>query len=137
MYFEAGVERILVHYPPIGVAKWERLANLAASGLDLTVAVDSLESATGLSDALKRRGVDATLLVELDVGLHRTGKTTAAAALSLAQRARLAARRVGGGHQRLSGNVPRRRRNRGSASAARGRADGRDPRRIACGGNPV
>jgi D-serine deaminase-like pyridoxal phosphate-dependent protein len=84
-YFEAGVERILVHYPPIGTAKWERLAGMAADGLNLTVAVDSLQSATGLSDALKRRGAEATLLVELDVGLRRTGKTTAAEALALAQ----------------------------------------------------
>jgi D-serine deaminase-like pyridoxal phosphate-dependent protein len=84
-YFEAGVERILVHYPPIGAAKWERLADMAAEGLDLTVAVDSLESAAGLSDALKRRAAEASLLVELDVGLHRTGKTTAVDALALAQ----------------------------------------------------
>jgi D-serine deaminase-like pyridoxal phosphate-dependent protein len=85
VYFEAGVERILVHYPPIGHAKWQRLADLAARGLSLTVAVDSVESASGVSDALSSRGAEADLLVELDVGLHRTGKTTAADALALAQ----------------------------------------------------
>ena len=53
--------------------------------MDLTVAVDGLAPAEGLSAALARRGAAATLLVELDVGLHRTGQTTAAGALALAQ----------------------------------------------------
>ena len=39
---EAGAPRILVHYPPFGADKWERLAGLAAYGLELTVAVDGI-----------------------------------------------------------------------------------------------
>jgi D-serine deaminase-like pyridoxal phosphate-dependent protein len=85
VYHEAGVERLLVHYPPIGNAKWERLARLAAEGLELTVAVDGLDAASGLSAALERSGAQAALLVELDVGLHRTGKTSATGALELAR----------------------------------------------------
>ena len=50
-----------------------------------TVAVDSLAPAEGLSAALTRTGAGATLLVEMDVGLHRTGQTTAAGARALAQ----------------------------------------------------
>lgn len=86
VFHEAGAPRILVHYPPIGTDKWERLARFAAEGLELTVAVDSFAPAEGLSAALNQRGVTAELLVELDVGLHRTGEVTSAGALDLAQR---------------------------------------------------
>jgi D-serine deaminase-like pyridoxal phosphate-dependent protein len=85
VFQEAGAERLLVHYPPLGADKWERLARIAASGVELTVAVDSLTPAEGLSAELARHGLHASLLVELDVGLHRTGQTTAPGALALAQ----------------------------------------------------
>ncbi len=85
VFAEAGAPRILVHYPPFGADKWERLAGLAADGLELTVAVDGITPAEGLAAALQRRGATAELLVEMDVGLHRTGQTTAAGALALAQ----------------------------------------------------
>jgi D-serine deaminase-like pyridoxal phosphate-dependent protein len=85
VFQEAGAPRILVHYPPFGADKWERLAGLAAEGLELTVAVDGVAPAEGLAAALQRRGATAELLVEMDVGLHRTGQTTAAGALALAQ----------------------------------------------------
>jgi D-serine deaminase-like pyridoxal phosphate-dependent protein len=86
VFHEAGAPRILFHYPPIGADKCDRLAQLAAEGLELTVAVDSLVAAEGLSAALRRHGARAALLVELDVGLHRTGQVTVAGALDLAQR---------------------------------------------------
>jgi D-serine deaminase-like pyridoxal phosphate-dependent protein len=85
VFHEAGATRILVHYPPFGDDKWERLAQLAAAGAELTVAVDDVHAAEGLARALGRRGLTAEVLVELDVGLHRTGQTTAAAAVSVAQ----------------------------------------------------
>jgi D-serine deaminase-like pyridoxal phosphate-dependent protein len=86
VFDEAGAPRILVHYPPLGADKWDRLARLAAEGLELTVAVDGVGPAEGLSAALSRGGAKAELLVELDVGLHRTGQVTSAGALDLAQR---------------------------------------------------
>ena len=85
VFHEAGAPRVLVHYPPLGADKWERLARLAAEGLELTVAVDSVAPAAGLATALQRAGAKAELLVELDVGLHRTGQTTPAGALEVAQ----------------------------------------------------
>jgi D-serine deaminase-like pyridoxal phosphate-dependent protein len=85
VFREAGAPRLLLHYPPLGADKWERLADIAASGVELTVAVDGLAPAEGLAAALARRSLRAELLVELDVGLHRTGQTTAAGALALAQ----------------------------------------------------
>src|SRR5882762_10424480 len=64
VFQEAGAPRILVHYPPLGTDKWERLADIAASGVELTVAVDSVAPAEGLARALDRRGLHAQLLVE-------------------------------------------------------------------------
>ena len=86
VFQEAGAQKLLVHYPPFGTDKWNRLAGLASESLELTVAVDSVASADGLSAALSRYGASAELLIELDVGLHRTGKGTSAGALDLARR---------------------------------------------------
>src|SRR5690348_15609697 len=85
VFQEAGAPRILFHYPPFGADKWERLADIAASGVKLTVAVDSVAPAEGLARTLDRRGLRAQLLVEVDVGLHRTGQTTPAGAVAVAQ----------------------------------------------------
>jgi D-serine deaminase-like pyridoxal phosphate-dependent protein len=85
VFAEAGAPRILVHYPPFGADKWDRLARLAADGVELTVAVDGVAPAEGLAAALQKHGATAELLVEMDVGLHRTGQTTAAGALALGQ----------------------------------------------------
>jgi D-serine deaminase-like pyridoxal phosphate-dependent protein len=85
VFHEAGAPRILMHYPPFGPEKADRLARLVADGLELTVAVDSVWAAEALSAALQRRGLTAQLLVELDVGLHRTGQPTTAGALAVAQ----------------------------------------------------
>jgi D-serine deaminase-like pyridoxal phosphate-dependent protein len=74
---------LLVHYPIYGEAKARRLAEVAGS-VGLTVALDSLEVAEPLAAAMARRGVTADVLIEVDVGLHRTG-TTAERAVALAR----------------------------------------------------
>jgi D-serine deaminase-like pyridoxal phosphate-dependent protein len=85
VFAEAGARKLLVHYPTFGADKWERLASLAAGGVELTVAVDSVAPAAGLAAVLDRHGATAELLIELDVGLHRTGQVTSAGAVALAQ----------------------------------------------------
>ena len=45
VFHEAGARSLLLHYPPFGSAKWERLADLVAEGTELSVAVDSPASA--------------------------------------------------------------------------------------------
>jgi D-serine deaminase-like pyridoxal phosphate-dependent protein len=85
VFYEAGARAILMHYPPFGEAKCERLAELVANGVELTVALDDAAAAEGLSAALARRGLRASILVELDLGLHRTGQTTAQGAVEVAQ----------------------------------------------------
>src|SRR6478609_7613938 len=56
VFHEAGAPRLLVHYPPFGREKCDRLARIAADGVELTVAVDSVAAAEGLSAALGRHG---------------------------------------------------------------------------------
>lgn len=85
VFHEAGARSLLLHYPPFGQAKWDRLVDLVADGTELTVALDSAVPAEGLSTALSQRGLQAAVLVELDLGLHRTGQTTADGAVALAQ----------------------------------------------------
>ena len=86
VFHEAGVERLLLHYPTYGAAKWERLARLVADGLDLTIALDDATAAEGLSGALVAGGGHADVLIEVDVGMRRTGVASAADAVSLARR---------------------------------------------------
>lgn len=86
MFREAGVPRILLHYPVFGEAKWQRLADIAAAGVELTIAVDSPAPAEGLARVLNARGLSADVLIELDVGMHRTGQTTIAGAVAVAER---------------------------------------------------
>jgi D-serine deaminase-like pyridoxal phosphate-dependent protein len=68
VFAEAGLGPLLLHYPAAGPAKAERIAALAAAG-PLTVALDSLAAAEPLA------AVEADVLIELDVGLRRTGVT--------------------------------------------------------------
>jgi D-serine deaminase-like pyridoxal phosphate-dependent protein len=76
---------LLLHYPVYGADAWRRLADVA-SATSLTVAVDSYEAAEPMAAALADAGARAEVLVEIDVGLHRTGVESPAAACTLAQR---------------------------------------------------
>src|SRR5438270_588765 len=71
VFQEAGAPRLLVHYPPFGADKWERLARLAAEGVELTVAVDSLAPAAGLSARAGRRARRLRALGPSDRHLRR------------------------------------------------------------------
>ena len=79
-----GLGPLLLHYPSFGAEKWRRIAGVAAT-TDLTVALDSAEAAEPLARELAARGVTAQALVELDVGMRRTGVDSPAAVLALAQ----------------------------------------------------
>jgi D-serine deaminase-like pyridoxal phosphate-dependent protein len=81
----AGVcDDVLVAYPAIDPARTERLTRLAKH-VTLRVAVDSLAGAKWLAEAANRAKTTIGILVDLDVGMHRTGLQTAAEALKLAQ----------------------------------------------------
>jgi D-serine deaminase-like pyridoxal phosphate-dependent protein len=76
----AGIDRLLVT-TPIHPAWTGRVAALAATGIDLIVVVDSTKSAAAVPAA-----PDLGVLVDVDVGLHRTGVTSPGVAAELAQR---------------------------------------------------
>jgi D-serine deaminase-like pyridoxal phosphate-dependent protein len=86
---EAGVmaevcDDVLLAYPALDPHRSEQAAQLAKE-TTLHVAIDSTVAADALNAAGRRAGSTIGILVDLDVGLHRTGVATPADALSLAQ----------------------------------------------------
>ncbi|WP_168735376.1 alanine racemase [Cohnella fermenti] len=69
---DAGISPILIAYPIIGRFKLERLMRLAARAT-VTVAVDSLEAAFGISEAALNAGIVMPIWVEIDPGYGRAG----------------------------------------------------------------
>ncbi|HEX5417212.1 MAG TPA: alanine racemase [Chloroflexota bacterium] len=80
----AGIEDILIPYNIVGPAKTERLTRLVRRAT-VTVAVDSEETARGISAQAKADNVDVRLLVELDTGSHRCGVQSPSDARDLAR----------------------------------------------------
>jgi D-serine deaminase-like pyridoxal phosphate-dependent protein len=81
---DAGITDLLVAYPIVGPEKAKRLAVLAERA-SITVSLDSEEAAAGISAAVSDHGTKVGILVELDVGFHRCGLTSEAAAVQLAR----------------------------------------------------
>ncbi len=75
---------ILMAYPAVDPLRCEALAKLAAR-VTLRIGIDSAAAADALSAAARRAGHAIGILVDLDVGLHRTGAQSPADALALAQ----------------------------------------------------
>ena len=82
---------LLLAYPPLGTRKLERLMALPEH-VSLTVALDSDEALLGLGRAARVAGRTVGVLVEVDVGLGRTGVQNAGEAARLASAAREAER---------------------------------------------
>ena len=130
MFAEAGVPRHPDALPAVTAPeKAERLARIAADGVELTVAVDSRRGGRDLSAALARHGATAQLLVELDVGLTAPASRRAGAVAGGAG-PRRAARGRGGRHQLLPGPLPGRRRDRARPADGGRRAAARGARRL-------
>jgi D-serine deaminase-like pyridoxal phosphate-dependent protein len=93
-----AADDLLMAYPAVGPGRAERLAQLVAKrGKTIRVGVDSAAAADGLAAAARAAGTSIGILVDLDVGLHRTGVQTPADALALAQHvSRLAGLRLDG-----------------------------------------
>jgi D-serine deaminase-like pyridoxal phosphate-dependent protein len=75
---------LLIAYPAMDPARTGRLAQLARHHT-IRVAVDSIAAADALAGAARSTSSTIGILIDLDVGQHRTGLQTAAAALKLAQ----------------------------------------------------
>jgi D-serine deaminase-like pyridoxal phosphate-dependent protein len=67
----AGIEYILIPFNVVGARKVERLLRLTRRA-NITVAVDSVATAKGISDGA-RRGDSVRVLLELDTGARRCG----------------------------------------------------------------
>jgi D-serine deaminase-like pyridoxal phosphate-dependent protein len=80
----AGIDDVLIAYPVIGADKARRVAALARRA-KVAVALDGVESARALSGAAAEAGATVGVLVDLDVGFHRTGVPTVAATADLAR----------------------------------------------------
>ena len=73
---------ILLAYPAIGRAKLKRLMSVS-SDTRLTVALDSAEAIDQLAEAATEYNRPVSVLVEIDLGMHRVGVTSANRAIEL------------------------------------------------------
>lgn len=69
---DGGIDDILIAFPLVGEAKLQRLAALL-NRAQVTVAVDSLEAASGVAAVGRQVGRTVPLLLEVDTGMHRCG----------------------------------------------------------------
>lgn len=69
----AGIGGILITGPVVTAAKLARLMKLVRQSPDLTVVVDSPDGVAQLDRALDEAGLAMQVLIDLDVGLGRTG----------------------------------------------------------------
>lgn len=80
----AGGADVLVAYPAVDPARTQRLATLARNAT-VRVALDSIAAIEAVAAATHAAGVTVGVLVDLDVGMGRTGVATADALVALAQ----------------------------------------------------
>lgn len=79
-----GIQDILLPYNIVGPQKTERLLRLARRAT-ITVAVDSLETAQGISQTAQKVGGSVRVWIELDTGGRRCGVQSPQAAQTLAR----------------------------------------------------
>jgi len=78
-----GLARLLLTAPVLGEDKIRRLLALNASTTDLAVVVDDAENAKQLAEAAAAAGQVLSVLIVADVGSHRFGVTSEAAAVQI------------------------------------------------------
>ena len=84
----AASSDLFIAYPAIGPQRLVRLEKLAKElagqqGGQLALGVDSQKAAQGIADAATKAGVPIGIMVDLDVGFHRTGTETTQQAIEL------------------------------------------------------
>ena len=80
-----GVRGVHITSPVIGDARIERLAALNVRGHDLMVVVDNPANARDIEAAVRRTGRPLRVLVDVDIGMSRTGVASGQDALALAR----------------------------------------------------
>jgi D-serine deaminase-like pyridoxal phosphate-dependent protein len=81
---EGGISNILITTEIAGAEKVRRLIALASKA-QLTIVVDDLRAAMPISDAAAAAGLQIDVLVDIDVGQHRTGSAPGEPAVALAR----------------------------------------------------
>jgi D-serine deaminase-like pyridoxal phosphate-dependent protein len=81
---DAGLSDVLIANQTVGPTKAAELARIAGLGRVIT-AVESRTNADELSTAARQAGTEIVVLVEIDVGLHRSGVRSVEAAVELAR----------------------------------------------------
>lgn len=86
--FEGGVRDLLLSAPVASPRKIDALARAAKNGARIGVVVDRLDLIAAYGAAARRHGTRFDVLVDLDVGLKRSGVATPAEAVALARAVR-------------------------------------------------
>lgn len=81
-----GINGILITSPVVGTAKMVRLARLNAATQGMLVVADDPDNVAALGGAARAAGADLGVLVDLDIGMGRTGVADIDAAVALARR---------------------------------------------------
>ena len=82
--FTAGPADLLVAYPTVDVARTTRLAELARQGT-VRVALDTVAAIDAVAAASRAAGTTIGVLLDLDVGIHRTGVPSVGPLVALAR----------------------------------------------------
>jgi 3-hydroxy-D-aspartate aldolase len=101
----AGLPGVLITSPLVGAAKLAILERLLTQRGDLIVVADSLEAVAALERAARRAQRRLPVLIDIDVGMKRTGVPDVRGAIELAQRLRAARSLEYVGVQCYSGSV--------------------------------
>jgi D-serine deaminase-like pyridoxal phosphate-dependent protein len=78
-----GINNILVTSPVIGAGKLDRLLQLLDPGVSVAVVVDDQERAASMAAAAHRSGHVLDVLIDVDLGMGRTGVSNIESALQL------------------------------------------------------
>jgi D-serine deaminase-like pyridoxal phosphate-dependent protein len=75
---------LMIAYPAIGTKRSKMVAELAGQ-VDLRIGVDSIDAVDYLQSAAKKRGVTIGIMVDVEVGFHRTGVVDPDVAIQLGE----------------------------------------------------
>jgi 3-hydroxy-D-aspartate aldolase len=78
-----GINNILITSPVIGAGKLDRLLELLTSGVSVAVVVDDQERAVSMAATAHRSGQVLDVLIDVDLGMGRTGVGNIESALQL------------------------------------------------------
>jgi D-serine deaminase-like pyridoxal phosphate-dependent protein len=81
----AGIAGLLVTSPVVGDAKTARFVRLCQGKTDIMAVVDHPDNVRALGAAARSAGTRIRILVDVDIGMHRTGVASVADAVTLAR----------------------------------------------------